>query len=68
MDIQGPVKVAASLAGKERHVKQNAIQIVYKINATKIRDFAQLAAVQVGLETHVIDSVLCSVNRLVIDP
>lgn len=68
MDIQGPVKVAASLAGKERHVKQNAIQIVCKINATKIRDFAQLAAAQVGLETLVIDSALCIVYCLVIDP
>eukprot|EP00477_Mikrocytos_mackini_P003932 GAHX01005392.1.p2 GENE.GAHX01005392.1~~GAHX01005392.1.p2 ORF type:complete len:69 (-),score=7.26 GAHX01005392.1:225-431(-) len=67
MDIQGPVNVAVTLVGKERHVKQNAIQIVDKIFATKIREFAQLDANLIGLETNVIYSVHRCVNRLVID-
>lgn len=67
MDTQGSVKVAASLAGKERHVKQNAIQIVWTINATKVRDFAQLDANLNGTEKNVIGSVHRYVNLLVID-
>lgn len=59
--------MAVTLAGKERRVKQNAVKIAQTINATKIMDFAQLDANWIGMETNVIDSVHCSVNRLVID-
>lgn len=67
MDIQELVKVAVTLAGKERHVNQNAIKIAKTINATKIMDFAQLDANWIGMETNVIDSVHRSAKRLVID-
>lgn len=67
MGIQGCVKVAAISVGKERNVIQYVIQIVWTLNATKIRDFAQLDAAQVGLETHVVGGVLQSAKRRVIE-
>lgn len=67
MGIQGCVKVVAILVGKERNVKKIVIQTVRTIHATKTQEFVQVDASQVGLETHVINSVLGSgANRLVI--